>query len=383
MKRPTLRNRTMALLAVLSPLLALFLYVAFRSGPLAPVPVTVTPVENRALSPALFGIGTVEARHPYKIGPVLAGRVRSVEVQVGDQVRAGQILGTMDPVDLDERISAQEAALKRGQALLGEARAHQAYARQQAGRYEQLLAARSISEETLAAKIRDLQAAEAASTAAEQEYARLRADGEALLAQRRNLNLVAPADGLVTLRDAEPGTTVVAGQAVVEMIDPKSLWVNVRFDQIHAGQLAPMLPARITLRSRAEEQLPGRVSRVEPLADAVTEEILAKVVFDRLPEPLPPVGELAEITITLPPLAEEPVIPHAALHRRDGKLGVWRIDADDLRFIPVLLGRADLEGNVQVRKGLATGEKVVVYSADSLHARSRVRVVDRIPGVPP
>ncbi len=132
-----------------------------------------------------------------------------------------------------------------------------------------------------------------------EELSRIDADREALIAQRKNLNLIAPVDGLVAVRDADPGTTVVAGQAVVELIDPKSLWVNVRFDQIHARGLTADLPAQIVLRSQAGRVATGRVLRVEPLADAVTEEMLAKVVFDQLPEPLPPVGELAEVTVSL------------------------------------------------------------------------------------
>jgi RND family efflux transporter MFP subunit len=383
MKRLPLRSRTLALLVVLLPLMALFVHVALRSGPLAPVPVTVQAVENRVISPALFGIGTAEARYTYKIGPAFAGRVKRLDVQVGDRVKAGQILGEMDPVDLDDRIRAQEAALQRAQARLREARAHQAYAQEQAGRYEQLLAVRSTSAESVSAKKYDLQAAEAALAAAEQESAGIRAEREALVAQRRNLNLVAAVDGLVTLRNVDPGTTVVAGQAVVELIDPESLWINVRFDQIHARGLAAGLPAQIVLRSRAGEQQAGRVLRVEPLADAVTEEMLAKVVFDRLPEPLPPVGELAEITVALPPLPAQPVIADAAIRRNAGRLGVWQVMDGDLRFTPVSLGTADLEGTVQVREGLKAGDRVVVYSANSLHAKSRIRVVDHIPGVTP
>ena len=59
MKRPPLQRRTLALIAVLVPLLVLLAYVALRSGPLAPVAVTETRVESRAIRPALFGIGTV------------------------------------------------------------------------------------------------------------------------------------------------------------------------------------------------------------------------------------------------------------------------------------------------------------------------------------
>lgn len=383
MKRLSFQNRTLALLVVLLPLVALFLYVALRSGPLAPVPVTVKSVENRAISPAMFGIGTVEARYTYKIGPTYSGRVKRLKVQVGDQVTAGEILGEMDPVDLDERIRAQEAAQKRAEAQLREARVHQAYAKQQAGRYEQLLAARSTSEEIVSTKLHDLKAAEEVLVASEEEFSRIRAEREALIAQRHNLLLLAPVNGLVTLRNADPGSTVVAGQSAVEVIDPTSIWINVRFDQIHAQGLAPELPAQIVLRSQKGNPLNGRVLRVEPLADPVTEETLAKVVFDQIPQPLPSIGELAEITITLPPLPESPIIPDAAIQRNGERMGVWQVTDGSLHFAPVSLGRADLEGNVQVREGLKAGDQVVVYSANSLQARSRIRVVDHIPGVKP
>ncbi|MCD2486549.1 biotin/lipoyl-binding protein, partial [Staphylococcus aureus] len=91
-------------------------------------------------------IGTVEARYTYRIGPTFAGRIRRLDVHAGDRVRAGQVLGEMDPVDLDDRIRAQEAALKRAVAQLREAEARQAYAQTQARRYEHLLAVRSTSE---------------------------------------------------------------------------------------------------------------------------------------------------------------------------------------------------------------------------------------------
>ncbi|MHB1183166.1 MAG: efflux RND transporter periplasmic adaptor subunit [Desulfobulbia bacterium] len=378
-----IQGRTLALVVVLVPLLALFIYVALRSGPLAPVPVTVTAVEDRAISPALFGIGTIEARYTYKIGPTFAGRIKRLDAQVGDTVTTGQVLGEMDPVDLDERIQGQEAALKRAKALLDEALARQTYAQTQSRRYEQLLEVRAISEETVATKKHELQVAEAGLNAAREELARVQADREALIAQRKNLKLVAPVDGLVTARDADPGTTIVAGQAVVELIDPKSLWINVRFDQIRAHGLAAELPATIVLRSQTVELPQGRVLRVEPLADAVTEETLAKVVFDQLPEPLPPVGELAEVTVALPALPAAPVIPNAAVQQRNGGLGVWQVHNGDLRFTPVILGAADLAGNVQVREGLQAGDQVIVYSAKALSVRNRIDIVDRIPGVKP
>ncbi len=380
MKYIPVQGRTIALVLVLVPLFALFVYVALHSGPLAEVPVTLATVENRSISPALFGIGTAESRYNYMIGPTFAGRLKSLEVEVNDRVKSGQVLGEMDPLDLHEKIRAQDAAVKRSEALLSEAQARRAFTKSQFWRYERLLKARSTSEEIVATKKQEELIAEASLNAAREDSVRLRSEREALVAQLNNLRLVAPAAGLVAARNADPGTTIVAGQPIVELIDTESMWVNVRFDQIHARGLAPMLPAQIVLRTQ-QSGLAGRVLRVEPLADVVTEEMLAKVVFDHVPVPLPAVGELAEITVTLPPLSAGPVIPNAAIQRVEGKLGVWRITDDKLYFSPVTLGSADLDGRVQVLQGLRAGDQVVVYSAKALTSRSRVEVVENIPGV--
>ena len=383
MKRLPIQRRTLTLLAVLLPILLLFVYVILRSGPLAPVEVTTTDVVVRPVSPALFGIGTVQARYTYRVGPTFAGRISKVDVHVGDHVTAGQLLGEMDPVDLDDRIHAQAAATRRAQAQVREAEARQRYAQTQAQRYETLLAAQSISEEAVATKRQEQQVANAALSGAREDLARTGADGAALVAQRSNLRLVAPVDGLVTVRDADPGTTVVAGQAVVELVDPHSIWVNVRFDQLGAQGLAAQLPARVVLRSRNKTSLPGRVLRVEPIADAVTEETLAKVTFDTLPQPLPPLGELAEVTVELPAQPAAPVVLNAAIQHVDNGLGVWLLKDGDLHFTPVELGAADLDGNVQITKGLKAGDRVVVYSEKALTAHSRIHVVEHLAGATP
>ncbi len=381
MNQMPISRRTLAIGAVLLPLAALLGYVALRSGPLAPVAVTVVKVESRALRPALFGVGSVEARQLHRIGPTAPGRLKRLDVEVGDPVKAGQVLGEMDPVDSDDRLRSQEAVVKRSAAAMADASARQAYAETQARRYEQLYAEKATSEELLAARRQDLQLASAALAAAREDQARALSDLQALRAQRSSLRLAAPADGVVTSREVEPGTTVVAGQAVVELVDPRSLWVNTRFDQVSAGGLAPTLPARVTLRSRRGQALDGRVLRTELRADAVTEELLAKVGFTAVPKPLPPIGERAEVTVDLPALPEGPVIPNAAVQRQGQQTGVWTTSGDSPTFVPVKLGRADLEGHVQVLEGLKAGDAIVLHSEKALTPRSRIHVVDAMPGV--
>lgn len=378
MKFPSLQRRTIGLFVAIVPLLLLFIFVVLRSGPLAPIKVTVATVRSQSIAPELFGIGTIQARYTFKVGPTFAGKLKRLEVQVGDVVKSGQVIGEMDAVDMDERISAQQAAINSAVAAITQAEAKQIYAQTQATRYNQLSLFNGTSEEMVSAKRQELAIANAGLVVAKQDLRRLQAEREALMAQKGYLLLVAPVHGLVTKRDVEPGSTAVAGQAVIEIIDPDSIWVNTRFDQITAEGLAADLPATITLRSRASVSVTGYVFRTEPLADPVTEETLAKVAFKSTPVPLPPLGELAEVTVQLPELAAAPTIPNAAIRTLNNQRGVWKLAAGKITFVSLKFGRSDLAGNVQVIEGLNTGEQIIVYSEKTLTANSRLKVVEHL-----
>ncbi|MBL0087403.1 MAG: efflux RND transporter periplasmic adaptor subunit [Ideonella sp.] len=362
-----------------------------RSGPLAPTRVTVVKATAGSFAPALFGIGTVEARRAYLIGPTAAGRVRRVAVDVGDSVKAGQLLAEMDPVDLDERLAALDASLARAgsavagaQAQLKDAKARQELAAINARRYVDLGEKNFMSAGAVEAKLQEQVSADAGGSAAEanlaaarQDLQRLAADKAGLRQQRDNARLLAPVDGLVTARDAEAGSTVVAGQAVLRLIDPASLWVKVRFDQGRSNGLAAGLPARIVLRAAPDRPLAGKVLRVEALSDSVTEERIAQVAFETLPTGVS-VGELAEVTLQFPNTAPALLVPNASIKRRGEQTGVWRVSGGALGFAPVRTGLASLDGQVQVLDGLKDGDAVVVYSEKDLAADSRIQVVDAI-----
>lgn len=159
MSRWSLPPRSRALIAVLLPLVALFVYVALRSGPLAPVAVTLATVREQPVTPSLFGVGTVDSQYTHRIGPTSAARLRRLDVEAGDVVHAGQVLGEMDPVDLDDRVRSQEAAVKRADAGLLEVAARQSHAAAQAVRYERLFARRLVSEEVVDTKREELRIA--------------------------------------------------------------------------------------------------------------------------------------------------------------------------------------------------------------------------------
>lgn len=389
MKPFSLVSRRLALALLSAVLIVALAFVVTRAGPLAPTRVTVVTVSEGRFAPALFGIGTVEARRSYLIGPTAAGRVRAVAVDVGDTVRPGQLLAEMDPVDLDQRMAALEASSARAGSAVAAAQAqHQdAAARRElavvnARRYTELGEQNFISAGAVEARRQEQTSAEAGVSAAQanldaarQDLRRLAAEQAALHQQRANLRLLAPVAGVVIGRDAEAGSTVVAGQAVIRLIEPTSLWVKVRFDQGRSAGLTAGLPAAVVLRSRPSQPLAGQVVRVEAVSDSVTEERVALVAFDHLPSAVS-VGELAEVTLTLPATAPALLLPNAGIRRQGEQVGVWRVDGSGLRFAPVRVGQSSLDGRVQVLEGLGAGDAVVVHSEKTLTARSRIQVVD-------
>lgn len=390
MMKPT-TSRRLLLGGLALALLGALAFVALRTGPLAPVKVQVTEVTKGRVTPEIFGIGQVEARRSWLVGPTVAGRVLGVQVDVGQAVQPGQALAEMDPVDLDQRLAALDASLARAQstqqaagAQVADAQARRALAAANLKRNEDLAQQAFISAGALEARAQEVASANAGLQAAQanlggtaQDLSRLRAERAALAQQRGNLKLVAPAAAVVTARDAEAGTTVVAGQAVLRLVDPDSLWVKLRVDQGRSAGLAPGLVARIALRSRPGEVFAGRVVRVEALADAVTEERLAMVAFDALPTGVS-VGEMAEVTLALPATAEHLLLPNAAVQQHEGKTGVWRLKDGTLAFAPVTLGVQGLDGTVQVLKGLNEGDTVVLYSQGALKPDARISVVEQL-----
>ena len=372
-------------------LVGLLAFVFFRAGPLAPTSVTVHTVKQGGFTPALFGVGTVEARRSWMIGPTVAGRVAQVHVDVGDIVAAGQLLAEMDSVDLDQRLMAQDASISRSDSTQMAALAQQtdALARYELSklnfsRNQDLAKQNFISPSALELRTQEKISAEAAYAFAsanlrgvKQDVIRLKAERAGLQQQRNNLRLIAPADGVVTTRDAESGTTVVAGQPVIRLIDPQSLWVKLRLDQGRSAGLRAGLDADIVVRSQAQNSFKGQVVRIELLSDSVTEERVALVTFSQIPKDIS-VGEVAEVTLALPPVENALLIANASIQRQGDTMGVWRLMDSKLVFTKVRVGASSLDGDRVVLEGLQLNDQVVVHSQKTLTENSRVRVVEAL-----
>ncbi|MCK9462397.1 MAG: efflux RND transporter periplasmic adaptor subunit [Proteobacteria bacterium] len=380
------RTKVVVLVASVVLFVAAFVWLLTTHGPLAPVGVQLGSVVRADLTPSVFGIGTVDARLAYAVGPIAPGRVLRVLVDQGEAVKAGQLLAEMDPVDLDRRVQASESAGARSRravqvanAQVAEATSRKRLATTNRDRDRALYEQRVISKQVLDSSTGEVERAEAALAAARanaaavrQDVGRVDAESQGLGSLRESLRLVSPADGVVVSREAEPGTTVVAGGTVLRVVVPESLWVRARVDQSRAQGLREGQLASIVLRSAPEAPIPGRVARIEMQSDPVTEERVVNVSFDAPPARLY-LGELAEVTIRLPDETGVLVVPSAAIAREGSVTGVWQMVEGRARFKQVTIGNQGQAGVTRILSGLSQNDSVIVYSSAQLTPGVRLR----------
>ncbi len=379
-------NRKQAITLGALVVVGVIVIMVLRGGGPGAVQVSAAQVVRGDLKPTLFGIGVVEAQRNILVGPTVAGRVAKVYVEQGAQVEAGALLAEMDPIDLNERLSASrqatlraKSAIAASQGLAQEAESRKATADANARRYAALRERGFVSTEAERSKGHEANAAAAAWQASQAnigvssaDAARLASEAAALEKQLANTKLIAPVAGLVITRDLEPGSTAVAGQAVVRMAEKDSLWLRVRIDQGRSTGLAIGLPASIKLRSRPGESFSGKLTRIEQLSDAVTEERLVMVAFDQPPAGLT-LNEMAEVTLTLPARSNALTLPPAALVRQNGQTGVFTVEGGRAKFVTVKVG-IRTENGVEILDGIAEGAQVVTQKAKPLVDGDRLRV---------
>lgn len=309
-----------------------------------PTPVTVAEVVSRDFTPAIQGVGTVEAKVVVEVGAKITGRVVSIAVDQGDTVATGQLLVRLDE---EEHV----AAVQQAEAALARARATEALARINAERWRQLHAEGGVARmET------DVRVTEAAVAADEVKNA------EATLALARarlaDTVIVSPLDGYVVSRVLEPGTAVNPGTPILKIADPRTAWVTVHVDERETGAIHPGDPAEITLRSQPGQTFQGRVARIQRESDRVTEQLAVDITFDERPPRLT-LGEQAEAIIR--PAAHRAVaVPAAAMVRTPDGPGVWTVVDGRLRFRPARFGLVDEDGWLEVLDGLRPGDRVVL-----------------------
>jgi RND family efflux transporter MFP subunit len=370
---PAPRGSRLRKLRWLLPLVPLTLAstVVYR-GVFRSVTVPVAQARQRTLREEINGPGTLQSRTAVSVGSRIIGTVTEMEVDVGDRVKRGQLLAVLDDTVLEPRANAVLASAGAARLRVGRARATRAkanatleLARATFRRDEALHRQGAIADAQYDDSVARLQQAEAAVEEAdldiralEEEAASMRREWGASRADAALTRVMSPLDGLVVQRVIEPGSPVVPGSPLFQLVDDKKLWVAVMLDESLARRVHVGSPAEVRLRSGAE--VAGSIARVTLVADVVTRELEVDVSVD-LSNQAFAINEEADVTIFG---AEKTgiAVPAQALLLRPGDgpsvRGVLAARDGRARFVPVTEMLA--AGRQALVRGLNDGELVLL-----------------------
>ena len=348
--------------------LVLLISISYRLIWYSP-PVPVIVVKKAEIQGKVHGPGTVQSKVPVAVSPRITGILEKLHADQGDRVQKGQLLAELDALELRAREAATQAAknraqrdLARAQADLAKAHANLGLARSNYQRDLEVFKPGYISQaafDTTKAQLKvaesEVSAYQATITALQAGVKQAESETHAAAALHNYTRILAPMDGLITVRKAEVGNTLVPGSPIFQMVDLDQIWVAAWIDQALVAQLREGQQARISLRSGRVFQ--GKVARINQEGDTVTRELEVDVKFEKLPEPLV-MGEEGEVDIDTG-RKTAPVVPLSAIMAKNGSKGVLVADEGILRFRKVSLGLKD-GARSAVLEGLKEGDLVVV-----------------------
>ena len=360
--------RTAAKLALVAAVAG---FVVYRLR-FAPVPVVSRVAEVGPIASEVMGTGTLEPRVQSTVGPKIGGLLTQVLTDQGERVTKNQLLATLDDSDQQKQVAMAEAEVEaakastnRAAADIASTKASAAYARSNYDRVISAASAVSKDETEKAMSQRDV--ADAQLNRA--ELAKLEADRQVTKAENTlhyyqqllaDTRITAPFDGLVVRRARDPGTMVVPGSEILQVISTDQIWVSAWVDETAMAAVAVGQPARVVFRSEPNKSYRGTVTRMAPLADRETREFLVDVTVKELPKAWAE-GQRAEVYIRTASKDQALQAPQAAIVWQKGKPGLFINKAGHAAWRNVELGLRSKHGGqmVEISKGLDAGESVI------------------------
>lgn len=341
----------------------------------AAVPVVEHRVESGVLVSEVMGTGTLEARVKSTISPKIAGRVHEILVDQGDEVRAGQLLFTLDDSELKQQVEIAQAttalwqaSLERLQSDHDQAKAILESAQKDFERNRQLLVNKAVSVEEGDKATERLRIAEAGlsrSIAAQLEGRQQITTAEKNLAYNEarlaDTQVAAPFDGLIVKRYRDPGDIGVPGSPILMLVSTKEIWVSAWVDETEMSRLHQDQPAKVVFRSESGKGYQGKVSRLGREADRETREFVVDVRVVALPENWA-VGQRAEVYIEVDRKSAVPLLPAKFVFWRGNSPGVYCRVGDRAEWRAVTLGLRGSEA-VEVTAGATVGDIVLMPAA--------------------
>ena len=358
--RPSLHQAKLLVPLALLPLLAACQDQAVSAIAQPERPVQVQRVTLAANTTSRDFVGVVRARYETDLGFRVAGKIVARIVNVGDRVRAGDVVARLDPQDLKLQVESAEAEL-------GAATSNLAQAAADLTRYTTL-------RERGYAAVADFERKKAAKDEADGRLERARRALDMARNQLAYAELKADADGVITATLAEPGQVVAIGQPVARLAHRGEKEAVVALPETWLGE-ARAAQASVRLWSDPDRSFMAQLRELSPQADAATRTYAARFTIDK-PDDTVALGMTATVTLTRQAETRAVKVPLSSVVNRGTGPLVYVVDeSGTLARRPVAVSSFTEEA-VTVTSGLSEGDKIVVLGVQKLDPGMKVRTVE-------
>ena len=309
------------------------------------IPVEVVPVARRPVAASYAGTAPLEARAESQVVAKTSGVALQVLVEVGQQVRAGQVLVRLDSARAELQAAQSEAQLRKLEAN---------YNRSRQLASQQLLSANDLDQLKF-----DLENARAVNRMARLELS--------------YANVLAPISGVIAERSIKPGNFVQINTPIFRIVDTSRLEATLNVPERELATLKSGLPVQLGVDALPGQVFQGRVDRVAPVVDSGSGTFRVVCAFDGggLLQP----GMFGRMKIDYDQRADALTVPRNALLEDDDDPAVFVVRGDKAARVTVKLGYYDGPW-VEVRDGLKPGDRVVTAGKVALREGSKVQVID-------
>ena len=336
----------------------------------------VRAVRTQTVSPQTAGgayeyAGEVKSRTESRLSFRVGGKMLKRSVDLGDTVKAGQVLAQLDPQDLRLGQDAARAAVAMAQASYDQNAAD-------FKRYKDLHDQGFIGPAELDRRDMALKTARAQ---LDQAKAQSNVQGN----QASYAALLADASGVITGVDVEPGMVVAAGTPVLRLAHDgaRDVVFSVPEDKVSLVKAMAAQPGRFKVRLWGADApaLPATIREISAAADPMTRTFLIKADVGSASGMR--LGQTATVLMELPQTAGVTKLPLSALREEQGKSAVWLVDRGNMTVKSQIVTLAGADGNdAVISSGLAPGQVVVTAGVHVLNPGQKVKFyVD--PGAPP
>lgn len=317
--------------------------------------------------------GTLTPRSRVAVKPKLPGTLEQILVDIGDAVREGQTIATLDRREIDAQADAAEAAVGVAKAALDTAEAALANAVLELDRAKNLFEKGALPRQRLDAAETANRASAAQRDLATANLAQANAALRRAREVQKNATLTSPVTGFVVERNYDAGA-MPGDLPVVVVADLRQMKLEAGVSELEAGRLRVGMKAKVAVQAKPGQAFEGQLAAIAPEVDERNRHFKIEV---RVPNDGRTLlsGMYASARIIEATTADAVLVPKEAITTRDGKRVVQQVQGDTVTIVEVTEGLTD-GSRIQITKGLRAGDVVLADARRPIAAGTKVRGIE-------